>query len=160
MTAAWEGATAAARRGDVRVVNLRTGVVLDESGGALAKMLGPFRLGLGGRIGSGEQLMSWIALDDWTRAVAHLLHAGQTSGPVNLVAPTPVSNADFTHALGHALGRPTLIPVPETAIRLAFGEMGEATLLASQRVVPTRLLGSGFSFEYETVDDALRAALR
>ncbi|HEX2780512.1 MAG TPA: TIGR01777 family oxidoreductase [Gemmatimonadaceae bacterium] len=157
---AWENATAGAKRGDVRIVHLRTGLVLDESGGALAKMLPPFRLGLGGRIGSGQQILSWIALDDWTRAVEHLLGAGQTSGPVNLVAPTPVSNADFAHALGHALGRPALIPIPETAVRLAFGEMGEATLLASQRVVPTRLLGSGFGFEYETIDAALEAAVR
>ncbi|NUO63471.1 MAG: TIGR01777 family protein [Gemmatimonadaceae bacterium] len=156
---AWEGATAAAKRGDVRITFLRTGMVLDAGGGALAKMLPPFRLGLGGRIGSGEQMMSWIALDDWTRAVEHLLHAAHADGPVNLVAPTPVSNTDFTHALGAALGRPTVIPIPETAIRLGFGEMGEATLLASQRVVPTRLLGTGFSFEYETIDAALQAAI-
>lgn len=160
VVAAWEGATKAAERGDVRITHLRTGLVLDASGGALERMLPPFRLGLGGRLGSGKQLMSWIALDDWTRAVEHLLHAAHAAGPVNLVAPTPVTNADFTHALGAALGRPTLIPVPETAIRLAFGEMGESTLLASQRVVPTRLLGTGFGFEYETVEEALTAAVR
>ena len=159
VVAAWEAATAPAKRGDVRITHLRTGLVLDANGGALAKMLPPFRLGLGGRIGSGEQMVSWIALDDWTRAVEHLLHAGHAEGPVNLVAPSPVSNADFTHALGTALGRPTMIPVPETAIRLAFGEMGETTLLASQRVVPTRLLGTGFAFEYETVEQALKAAV-
>lgn len=156
---AWEDATAALDRADVRVVHLRTGAVLGRHGGALEKMLTPFKLGLGGRIGSGAQVMSWIALDDWTRAVEFLLGAGQVKGPVNLVAPVPVSNADFTHALGHALGRPTIVSIPEAAIRVMFGEMGEATVLASQRVVPTRLLGAGFSFRHETIADALRAVL-
>jgi uncharacterized protein len=156
---AWEGATASLDRADVRVVHLRTGLVLGPHGGALEKMLTPFRLGMGGRIGSGTQVMSWISLEDWTRAVAFLLDAGQVKGPVNLVAPTPVANGDFTQALGHALSRPTLLSVPETAIHLMFGEMGDQTLLASQRVVPTRLLGAGFSFHHETVDQALRAAL-
>jgi uncharacterized protein (TIGR01777 family) len=155
----WEDATNELDRADVRVVHLRTGLVLGRNGGALEKMLTPFKLGLGGRIGSGTQVMSWIALDDWTRAVEFLLGAGQVKGPVNLVAPVPVSNADFTHALGHALGRPTIVSVPETAIRVMFGEMGEATILASQRVVPTRLLGAGFSFRHETIADALRAVL-
>jgi len=156
---AWEDATSAIDRADVRVVHLRTGTVLGTDGGALEKMLPPFRLGFGGKIGSGTQMMSWIALEDWTRAVAFVLDAGQLRGPVNLVAPVPVSNADFTHALGHALGRPTIIPVPEAAIRLMFGEMGDATILASQRVVPTRLLGAGFSFRYETLAAALPAVL-
>jgi uncharacterized protein (TIGR01777 family) len=156
---AWEDATGAIDRADVRVVHLRTGTVLGADGGALEKMLPPFRLGFGGKIGSGTQMMSWIALEDWTRAVAFILDAGQLRGPVNLVAPVPVSNVDFTHALGHALGRPTIIPVPEAAIRLMFGEMGDATILASQRVVPTRLLGAGFSFRYETLDAALPAVL-
>jgi len=156
---AWEDATGALDRGDVRVVHLRTGTVLGAEGGALEKLLTPFRLGFGGRIGNGSQVMSWIALEDWTRAVAFLLDAGQVKGAVNLVAPVPVTNADFTHALGHALGRPTLLPVPETAIRLMFGEMGEATILASQRVVPTRLLGAGFTFRYETIEAALPAVL-
>lgn len=156
---AWEDATGALDRADVRVAHLRTGAVLGRHGGALEKMLTPFKLGLGGRIGSGRQVMSWIALDDWTRAVEFLLDAGQVKGPVNLVAPVPVSNEDFTHALGHAIGRPTIVPVPETAIRVMFGEMGEATVLASQRVVPTRLLGAGFSFRHETIADALRAVL-
>ena len=156
---AWEDAASALDRADVRVAYLRSGLVLGRHGGALEKMLTPFRLGLGGRIGSGAQVMSWITLDDWTRAVEFLLDAGQVKGPVNLVAPVPVSNADFTHALGHALGRPTIVSVPETAIRVMFGEMGEATILASQRVVPTRLLGAGFSFRHETIADALRAVL-
>ena len=156
---AWEDATAALDRADVRVVHLRTGLVLGRHGGALEKMLTPFKLGLGGRIGSGTQMMSWIALDDWTRAVEFLLGAGQLAGPVNLVAPVPVSNADFTSALGHTLGRPTIVPVPETAIHLMFGEMGDATILASERVVPTRLLGAGFTFRYETLAAALPAVL-
>lgn len=156
---AWEGATSALDRADVRVVHLRTGLVLGQHGGALEKMLTPFRLGLGGRIGGGTQIMSWIALDDWTRAVEFLLHAGLVKGPANIVAPVPVSNADFTQALGHALGRPTIVSVPEAAIHLMFGEMGEATLLASERVVPTRLLGAGFTFRHETLEDALRTVL-
>jgi uncharacterized protein (TIGR01777 family) len=156
---AWEGATAPLDRADVRVACLRTGIVLDKHGGALEKMLTPFRLGMGGRIGNGTQVMSWISLEDWTRAVAFLLDAGQVKGPVNLVAPAPVANNDITQALGHALGRPTLLSVPETAIHLLFGEMGDQTLLASQRVVPTRLLGAGFSFRHETIGSALAAAL-
>lgn len=156
---AWEGATEVLARADVRVTHLRTGVVLGRHGGALEKMLTPFKLGLGGRIGSGTQSMSWISLEDWTRAVAFLLAAGQLKGPVNVVAPVPVSNADFTHALGHALGRPTRLSVPQTAIHLMFGDMGTETILASQRVVPTRLLGAGFVFHHETIDAGLRSAL-
>lgn len=156
---AWEGATEAVHRGDVRVVHLRTGMVLDSDGGALPKMLTPFRLGLGGRIGSGEQMMSWIERGDWTRSVEKLLHASLVKGPVNLVAPTPVSNADFTSTLGRVLGRPAAMAVPEFAIKLALGEMGEEVLLSGQRVVPTRLLGAGYTFTYETLEPALRAIL-
>jgi len=155
----WEGAASVIDRADVRVVYLRSGVVLGTHGGALEKMLTPFRLGLGGRIGSGTQMMSWISLEDWTRAVEFLLGAGEVKGPVDIVAPVPVSNADFTHALGHALGRPTIVSVPQTAIQFMFGDMGEQTILASQRVVPTQLLGAGFTFRHETISEALRAAL-
>ena len=155
----WEAATAVIDRADVRVVHLRSGVVLGSNGGALEKMLTPFKLGLGGRIGNGTQMMSWISLEDWTRAVAFLLGAGQVKGAVDLVAPVPVSNADFTHALGHALGRPTIVSVPQAAIHFMFGDMGEQTILASQRVVPTRLLGAGFTFHHETIAAGLRAAL-
>jgi uncharacterized protein (TIGR01777 family) len=156
---AWEGATEAAHRGDVRVVHLRSGLVLDAHGGALPKMLPPFRIGLGGKIGSGEQMMSWIELGDWVRAVEKLLRSPLVKGPVNLVAPTPVSNAEFSAALGRVLGKPAMLTVPEFAIRLALGEMGEEVLLAGQRVVPTRLLGAGYSFAHETIDAALRAVL-
>jgi len=156
---AWEGATEAVHRGDVRVVHLRSGLVLDASGGALPKMLPPFRIGLGGKIGSGEQMMSWIERSDWVRAVEKLLRAPLVNGPVNLVAPTPVSNAEFSASLGRVLGKPAVLTVPEFAIRLALGEMGKEVLLAGQRVVPTRLLGAGYSFAHETIDAALRAAL-
>jgi uncharacterized protein (TIGR01777 family) len=156
---AWERATEAANRGDVRVVHMRSGLVLGAEGGALPKMLPPFRLGLGGKIGSGEQMMSWIERGDWVRAVEKLLHAPLVKGPVNLVAPTPVSNAEFTAALGHVLGRPTALTIPDFAVRFALGEMGEQVLLAGQRVVPTRLLGAGYSFAYPTIDSALRAVL-
>jgi uncharacterized protein (TIGR01777 family) len=156
---AWEGATEAVHRGDVRVVLLRSGLVLDADGGALPKMLPPFRLGVGGRIGSGEQMMSWIERSDWMHAVESLLRASLVKGPVNLVAPKPVSNAEFSATLGHVLGRPAAIAVPEFAIKLALGEMGEQVLLAGQRVVPTRLLGTGFTFAYGTIDAALRAIL-
>jgi uncharacterized protein (TIGR01777 family) len=156
---AWEGATEAAHRGDVRVVHLRSGLVLDAHGGALPKMLPPFRIGLGGKIGSGEQMMSWIERGDWVRAVEKLLRSPLVKGPVNLVAPTPVSNAEFSAALGRVLGKPAMLTVPEFAIRLALGQMGEEVLLAGQRVVPTRLLGAGYSFAHETIDAALGAAL-
>ena len=156
---AWEGATESVQRGDVRVAHLRSGLVLDAHGGALAKMLPPFRLGLGGRIGSGEQMMSWIEIGDWVRAVEKLLRTPLVKGPVNLVSPSPVSNAEFSATIGHVLGKPAALTVPEFAIRLALGEMGEEVLLAGQRVVPTRLLGAGFEFAYPTLDPALRAVL-
>ena len=156
---AWEGATDAVHRADVRVVHLRTGVVLGLDGGALPKMLPPFRIGIGGKIGSGEQMMSWIERSDWVRAVEKLLHAPLVTGPVNLVAPVPVSNADFSAALGNVLGKPAALTVPEFAIKLALGEMGEVVLLGGQRVVPTRLLGAGYAFAHTMVDSALRAIL-
>lgn len=157
--AAWEAATAASARADVRIVLLRTGLALAAHGGALQKMLPPFRLGLGGKIGSGTQIVSWIELTDWARAVMHLLHAPHAAGPVNLTAPNPVSNAELTSAIGEALGRPTVVSVPAAAIRITLGEMGEATLLGSQRVVPTRLLGTGFSFSFPTIGEAMTRAL-
>jgi uncharacterized protein len=156
---AWERAADAARQSGTRVVLLRTGIVLSPTGGALRKMLMPFRLGLGGRIGSGRQWMSWIALDDWVRAVWFLLSADTISGPVNLVSPSPLPNAEFTTTLARVLGRPTLGIVPEFAVDILFGEMGRATLLASQRVHPRRLVGAGFEFTHPTLEQALRAEL-
>jgi uncharacterized protein len=155
----WEAATATAIAQGIRVVNLRLGVVLSAHGGALAKMLTPFRLGLGGVIGDGAQWMSWIALDDVTGAIRHALTTDALRGPVNAVAPAPVTNAEFTRTLGRALGRPTLVPLPAFAARLALGEMADELLLASQRVVPARLQASGYRFRYPTLEDALRAVL-
>jgi uncharacterized protein (TIGR01777 family) len=155
----WEGAAQPARRASTRVVLLRTGVVLSSSGGALAKMLMPFKLGIGGRVGSGAQWMSWIAREDWVDAANFVLDDASIEGAVNLVAPQPVSNAEFTKTLARVLGRPTLGIVPAMAVDLVFGEMGRATLLASQRVRPRRLLQAGFEFAHPTLEQALRAEL-
>ena len=155
----WEAATAAAAKAGVRVVCLRTGVVLSAAGGALAKMLPPFRLGLGGRIGSGTQFMSWIALDDLVGIVRHALATPTLAGPVNAVAPNPVTNQEFTTTLGKVLGRPTPFPVPAFAMRLAFGQMAEELLLGSARVEPQRLAASGYSFRFPDLEAALRHVL-
>lgn len=157
-TSAWENATAAARDAGIRVVLIRTGIVLSPRGGALAKLLLPFKLGVGGRIGLGTQWMSWIALEDWVSAVTFALDA-DVSGPLNLVAPNPVPNAEFATTLARVLGRPALLPIPERAIDVLFGEMGRATLLASQRVHPRRLIESGFGFSFPTLEQALRNEL-
>jgi uncharacterized protein (TIGR01777 family) len=157
---AWEGATAAAARAGVRVVIPRTGVVLGRRGGAMARLLLPFRLGVGGRIGSGMHWMSWISLEDTVRALRFVAETPGIEGPVNVCAPNPVRSRDFTSALGRALHRPTIIPAPAFALRLVFGEMAQATILASQRVVPERLAGAGFEFRHPRVDDALAFELR
>jgi uncharacterized protein (TIGR01777 family) len=135
-------------------------VVLSPDGGALAKMLPVFRAGLGGKLGSGHQWMSWASLPDVVRAIEFALHTASLSGPVNMVAPKPVTNLEFTRALGHVLGRPTLLQVPSFALRLAFGEMAEAAILAGARVVPACLMTSGFEFEYPELEAGLRALLR
>lgn len=155
----WEAAAAPAEDAGIRVVYARIGIVLGAQGGALARMLPVFRLGAGGVVGAGTQWMSWIALDDVVGALHALLHHEEVAGPVNLVAPEAATNRDFTAALGRALRRPTVLPVPAAAIRLAFGEMGEALLLGSTRVVPDRLIGMGFGFETPNLDDALRSEL-
>lgn len=162
----WEAATAAAEGAGsrTRVLHLRTGVVLSRDGGALARQLLPFRLGLGGRLGGGRQDVSWIAIEDWVRAVRHLIGAScSVSGPVNLTAPSPVTNREFTETLGRVLRRPAVLAVPRTALRVAFGaDMAEEMLLVSQRVLPAVLLGSagsGFSFRYPTLEPALREVL-
>ena len=156
---AWEEAVDAARQAQVRVVNLRFGVILSARGGALAKMLLPFKLGLAGRLGSGRQWMSWISLDDAVGVVGHALEQSRLSGPVNAVAPAPVTNSDYTRALGRALHRPTLFPMPAFAARLAFGEMAEALLLASTRVQPAGLEASGYRFIHPDLESALRRIL-
>ena len=142
----WEAATEPARAAGIRIVNLRFGLILSRTGGALQKMLPPFQLGLGGRIGDGRQFMSWISLRDTVRAIEFCLMEEQLEGPVNVVSPSPVTNRDFTQALGRSLHRPTLLPLPAMGARLLFGEMANATLLASTRVMPTKLTARGFEF--------------
>lgn len=155
----WEAAAELATRQGIRVVNLRFGVILSPRGGALAKMLTPFRLGAGGRIGDGRQYMSWVALDDVVTAIHHAITNSGLRGPVNVVAPNAVTNADFTRLLARVLRRPALFPIPAFAVRALFGEMGDALLLSSARVEPARLRESGFRFAYPELDDALRHLL-
>ncbi|MEP6619847.1 MAG: TIGR01777 family oxidoreductase [bacterium] len=155
----WEEAARPMAVEGVRVVLLRTGIVLSAAGGALAKLLPPFRLGLGGPIGSGRQWMSWISLRDHVRATEFALDTPSLAGPVNLVAPEPVTSADFAHTLGRVLSRPAVMPIPAFVLELAFGEMARATLLAGQRLAPTALLDAGFAFHSATLEHALRAAL-
>lgn len=153
----WEAATAAASRAGIRVVNMRFGVVLTTTGGALAKMLPAFRLGLGGPVGSGNQYLSWISLDDCINAVLHVLTDPSLTGPVNMTAPAPVTNREFAKTLGKVLGRPALITVPAFALRMAFGTEGAAMLQSGQRVLPARLLASEFQFCHTEIEPALRA---
>jgi uncharacterized protein (TIGR01777 family) len=157
---AWEAAADPARAAVIRVVHPRLGIVLHESGGALAKMLLPFRLGLGGRIGAGTQYMSWISRTDAIAALVFVAAQPEARGPVNLTAPAPVTNAEFTAKLAQALHRPALAVVPEFAIRLMFGEMGEYTVIAGQRVFPKALQDMGFRFQHPTLPEALRDAIR
>lgn len=156
---AWEEAAEPATRAGVRVVTPRIGMVLTASGGALAALLLPFRLGLGGNLGSGRQYMSWIALDDLIGAIVHALTRDTLAGAVNAVAPQPASNAEFTRALGRVLRRPTALPFPAFAARLLLGEMAEELLLSSARVEPTRLLATGYTFRHPDLEGALRSAL-
>jgi len=151
----WEAASESAERAGVRVVHVRTGVVLSKHGGALGKMLLPFRLGLGGRLGSGRQWWSWIHVDDIVGAVLRVLNTEALRGAVNLVSPTPATNAEFTLALGSALSRPAILPTPAFALRLALGEMADEVLLASQRVQPAQLLASGYGFGFRELGAAL-----
>ncbi len=155
----WENATAHATEKGIRVVNTRFGIILDSEGGALAKMLTPFRMGVGGKIGSGKQWMSWIALDDVVAALEYVLASETVKGPVNFVAPNPVRNAEFTKALGRVLSRPTIFPIPAFGVRLLFGEMADALLLSSQRVEPKRLNEAGYQFRYSVLEAALRHIL-
>jgi uncharacterized protein len=155
----WEAATEPAAGKGVRVVRLRFGVILSADGGALAKMLPPFRMGAGGILGDGRQYVSWISLDDAVGAIRHVIRLEALKGPVNVVAPAPVTNREFTATLGKVLSRPTLIPMPAFAARLAFGEMADALLLSSARVEPRRLLDSGYSFLHPDLEPALRHLL-
>jgi len=155
----WEDATVPAVNAGIRVVNLRIGVILSRNGGALATMLTPFKLGLGGRIGTGSQFMSWITLEDVVRAIGFALEQESLVGPVNAVAPRPVTNAEFTRTLGRVIGRPTIFPMPAFAAKLAFGEMADALLLASTRVQPQRLEAAEFPFKHPELEEGLRAVL-
>ena len=156
---AWEGASAVASEAGIRVVQARLGIVLSRRGGALAKMLLPFRLGVGGKIGSGRQYVSWISLEDAVAALIYVVENDALRGPVNLTAPQPVTNAELTRTLGRVLRRPTLLPLPAFAAKLVLGELAEEGLLASQRARPKRLLEAGFEFAYPELEGALRHAL-
>ncbi|MDP2654329.1 MAG: TIGR01777 family oxidoreductase [Candidatus Omnitrophota bacterium] len=157
--AAWESATAAARIAGIRVVNMRIGMVLGPSGGALAKMLPPFWWGLGGPLGNGRQMMSWIALDDIPSAVMHLIRTDSLEGPVNLVSPKPVSNREFTKILARVIRRPAVLPVPPLAIKALFGQMGEELLLSGAAIYPRRLMDTGYEFHFPDVTAALKSAM-
>lgn len=155
----WEDAARPAAEAGIRVVHPRTGIVLSADGGALGTQLLPFRLGLGGRIGDGRQWMSWLTIGDEVRALRWLLDR-ELEGPVNLTSPNPVRNADYTAALGRVLGRPTFLPTPKPALWARLGrELTDALLYVSQRVIPTKLTASGFSFEHPELEPALRAVL-
>jgi len=156
---AWESAAAPAQAGDTRVAFLRTGIVLSPHGGALKKQLPLFKFGLGGKMGSGEQWQSWISIDDEIGSIIHLLTSDIT-GPVNLTAPNPVTNAEFTHTLGSVLKRPTFLPIPKFGPKLVLGgELAENLLFTGQKVVPTSLLADGYEFRHPTLEAALRDLL-
>jgi uncharacterized protein len=156
----WEEATTPAVQAGIRTVNLRTGVVLSPRGGALGAMLTPFKLGLGGRIGNGRQWTSWIDVRDMVGAIQHILKNDLIKGPVNLVAPNPVRNAEFVKTLAAALSRPAIFPSPAFAVKLAFGEMGEEVLLGSQRVEAGKLISSGYQFRYRELMASLAGLLK
>lgn len=156
----WEAATAPAEAAGIRTVHLRTGIVLAGHGGVLPRMATPFKLGLGGRIGSGRQYMSWIALEDEVAAILHSVTHPDVDGPLNATAPTPATNAELTAALGHVLKRPTLLPTPVPTLKLLYGgELVDALLLGGQRVVPDHLQATGFEFSRPDLEGALRTTL-
>jgi uncharacterized protein len=156
----WEATTQVAADAGIRTVQLRTGVVFSTKGGALAKMLMPFKLGLGGRVGSGRQWMSWIDTQDMVGGIQHILKTDALTGPVNMVAPNPVTNAEFTKTLASVLRRPAIFPMPEFAVKIAFGEMGETVLLGSQRVEPVKLAESGYQFRFSELRKSLESLLK
>jgi hypothetical protein len=155
----WERAASAAADAGIRTICMRSGVVLSPKGGALGKMLTPFKMGVGGRIGSGRQWMSWIDVQDVVGAIHHMLRTDLLQGPVNMVAPKPVTNAEFTRMLASVLSRPAIFPVPGFVVKLAFGEMGETALLGSQRVEPMQLVSSGYPFRFSDLGSSLRHVL-
>jgi uncharacterized protein len=152
----WEAATDPARQKGIRVVNLRTGMVFSGKGGALTAMLRAFKAGAGGKLGDGQQFISWIAIDDLTRVISHAIAEKSLTSPVNAVSPNPVRNVEFTETLGKVLGRPTFLSMPAPLVRLIFGEMADALLLASLRAQPKRLLDTGFTFQFPGLEAALR----
>ena len=152
----WEQATQPASKASVRVVNLRMGPILAREGGMLSKLLTPFKMGMGGKVGSGKQYISWVALEDAVNAIKLAIDDESIHGPINIVSPNPVTNEEFTKTLGHVLNRPTALAMPAFAARLAFGEMADEMLLASQRVMPKRLIKAGFQFQYPTLESAMR----
>jgi uncharacterized protein len=156
----WEAATKAAADAGIRTIQMRTGIVLSARGGALGKMLTPFKMGVGGRIGDGQQWMSWIDVQDMVGAIHHILKSDLLQGPVNMVAPKPVTNAEFTKTLASVLSRPAICPMPAFMVKLAFGEMGETVLLASQRVEPTQLVMSGYPFRFSSLRASLESLLK
>ena len=156
----WEAATQPATQAGIRTVQMRIGVVLSSVGGALPKMLLPFRLGVGGNMGSGHQWWSWIHVQDLVGAIHHILKSDLLQGPLNVVAPKPVTNAEFTRVLASVLSRPAIFPMPVFAARLVFGQMGEEVLLASQRVEPAKLIASGYPFHYVDLKKALEEILK
>ena len=156
----WERETRRAEEFGARVVSLRIGVVLSKDGGALDKMLTPFKMGVGGVVGSGKQWMPWIALDDLVNVIVFALDNAELKGAVNTISPGIVTNEGFTKALGAALSRPTILPIPEFAIRLLYGEMGETLLLQGQRMIPEKLQNAGFEFQYPKLEDALKHVLK
>jgi uncharacterized protein len=155
----WELATASSAQAGIRTVSMRIGIVLGTGGGALQKMLPPFKMGLGGRVGNGRQWMSWIDLQDVVGAIHHILNIDLLNGPVNVVAPKPVTNADFTKTLASVLSRPAIFPMPAFAAKLAFGQMADELLLASQRVEPSKLIASGYSFRFGDLRTSLQTIL-
>jgi uncharacterized protein len=155
----WEEAAAAAVQAGIRTAHLRTGIVLSPKGGALGAMLLPFKMGLGGRTGNGRQWMSWIDVQDMVGGIQHILKNEVLRGPVNMVAPEPVTNAEFAKTLASVLGRPAIFPMPAFAAKLAFGEMGEELLLGSQKVEPGKIVGSRYQFRYRELRGSLEGLL-
>jgi uncharacterized protein len=156
----WEEATTPAVQAKIRTVLLRTGIVLSPRGGALGAMLTPFRLGLGGRVGNGKQWMSWIDVRDMVGGIHHILKSELLKGPVNMVAPKPVRNAEFTTTLASVLSRPAIFPVPAFAVKTLFGEMGEELMLSSQKVEPGKLIAGGYPFRYNELRSSLESLLK